>query len=163
MSDNCATVTFTDQKTDDGQVVIDEVYLHDSGFVDLHDRPEGAEAGRPATDEDWKDWQVGPSGRFQLGYPLGVSGYLEPGTHEDVPITLFSAVPCVEWEEWDLSKATRMAAMAHENTTDGRSFKHFCEPEADDPDGPRDPSCTCPPDGERPNDVVEDCATVTHR
>lgn len=163
MSDNCATVTFSDQKTADGRVVIDEVYLLDSGFVDLHDRPDGAEPGLPATDEDWKDWQVGPSGRFQLGYPLGVSAYLEPGTHEDVPITLFSDVKCIEWEGRDLSEARRIAAMAHKNTTDGRSFKHYCEPAEDDPYGPHDPSCTCPPDGERPNDVVEDCATVTPR
>lgn len=162
MSDNCATVTFTDQETTDGRVVIDEVYLPHPGFVDIHDRPEGVEVGLPSTDEDWQDWQVGPSGRFQLGYPLGVSAYLEPGTHEDVPITLFSDVKCVEWEQRDLSEPRRMAAMPHENTTEGRSFEHYCDP-ADDPYGPIDPACVCPPDGERPDDVVEACATVTPR
>lgn len=161
--DDCARVTFTDQQTDDGRVVVDSVYLPEGGFVDFHHRPEGAEPGRPADDEEWADWQVGPSGRFPLGYPLGASAYLEPGTHEDVTNTLLADVQCLEWEDRDISAETRMVAMAHERTTGSRVFQHFCDAEEIGAERPIDPSCICPLDGERPDDVVEDAATVTPR
>lgn len=163
MSDECARVTISDQETDDGQIVVESVYLPDGGFVDVHHRPEGVEPGRPGTDEELADWQVGPSGHFPLGYPLGASEYLEPGSHEDVAITLLADVKCVEWEDRDLSAETRIAAMAHDRTTGSQTFQHFCDSEELDADSPIDPSSICPPDGERPADVVEDYATVTPR
>lgn len=140
--DGCAEITFNDQETNCKRVVVDEVFLPDGGFIDIH------------SDER----QEGPSGEFPLGYPLGATGWLEPGWHEDVTITLFSDVRCIEWEEKDcLDEPTDMCAMPHENTTQERSFVHYCT------DGEEDPPYTCPSDGEVPGDVVEDCATVTPR
>lgn len=140
--DDCATITFNDQETNCKRVVVDSVFLPEGGFVDIH------------SDED----NCGPSGCFPLGYPLGATGWLRPGTHEDVVITLFSDVRCIEWTESGcLDEGSRMCAMPHENTTDHRSFVHYCT------DGEEDPPYTSPPDKEPPDGVVEDCATVTPR
>jgi hypothetical protein len=139
---NCAQIAFNDQETECKRVVVKRAYLPDGGFIDIH------RAER----------ECGPSGSFPLGYPLGVTGWLEPGWHEDITITLFSDVRCIEWEERDcLDEPTEMCAMPHENTTQERSFVHYCT------DGEEDPPYSCPPDSDEMNDVVQDCATVTPR
>lgn len=144
---DCAQITFTDQTTNCKRVVVDDVYLPDGGFIDIHRRPAGAEPSRPPEE----DWQCGPSGCFPLGYPLGATGWLKPGWHEDVTVTLFSDVRCIEWEEKGcLEEDTRMCAMPHRDTTDSRSFVHFCETGAD-------PPYKCD------DEVVEDCATISVR
>lgn len=151
--EDCAHIEFDDQVTNCKRVVVESVYFPEGGFIDIHRRPEGAEPHRPAD----KDWQCGPSGCYPLGYPLGATGWREPGWHYDVTITLFSDVRCIEWEENDcLDEPTRMCAMPHRNSTDHGSFVHFCERGAD-------PPYSCPP-GSRPlENAVEDCATVTPR
>lgn len=42
-----------------------------------------------------------PSGCFPLGYPLAATGWLSPGWHDDVTMTLFSDIRCIRWEEED--------------------------------------------------------------
>lgn len=138
----CAEITFDDQRTDCKRVVVESAFLPEGGFIDIHDA----------------ERNCGPSGCFPHGYPLGATGWLEPGWHEDITIALFSDVRCIEWEEKDcLDEPREMCAMPHENTTDDRSFVHYCT------HGEEDTPYTCPPESEPPEDIVQDCATVTSR
>lgn len=138
----CAEITFNDQETNCKRVVVERACLPHGGFIDIHDA----------------ERNCGPSGCYPLGYPLGATGWLEPGCHEDITIALFSDVRCIEWKEKDcLDEPKRMCAMPHENTTQQRSFVHYCT------GGEEDPPYTCPPEEEPPDGVVQDCATVTPR
>jgi hypothetical protein len=64
-----AEVTFADQTSDGTTVVVDSVTMSEGGFVAIHNSS--------LLDGD------------ALGSVVGVSGYLGPGTHEDVRVTLF--------------------------------------------------------------------------
>lgn len=138
----CAEITFDDQTTNCKRVVVERACLPHGGFIDIHDA----------------ERNCGSSGCFPLGYPLGATGWLQPGCHEDITIELFSDVRCIEWEEKDcLDEPKRMCAMPHRNTTTSKSFEHYCT------DGEEDPPYTCPTDSDSKDDVVQDCATVTPR
>lgn len=85
--DREATVTFDRQSLDceENTVVMQEVTLSDGGFVVIH----------------------GPDGDV-----VGVSGYLEAGTHEDVTVEL----------DVELSADATLTAMAHRDTNDNGQF-----------------------------------------
>lgn len=86
------------------------------GWVDVHDA----------------EVRTGPSGTFKAGYPVGVSTFLQQGTHTDVCIPLFESVPCIDWNrsQWpnnENPKGTRgMKAMPHVDSPSDQEFRHYC-------------------------------------
>lgn len=95
-----ATVTFENQSSNGTVVVIESVTLPEGGFVAVHD------AGFLAGDA--------------LNSTVGVSAYLEPGTHENVAVRLFE-VSGVERDRLPGGNAT-LVAMAHLDTDGNRTF-----------------------------------------
>ncbi|RQG91612.1 hypothetical protein EA462_06585 [Natrarchaeobius halalkaliphilus] len=87
-----ANVTFEDQATDGQTVVVDEVTMASGGFVVVHD----------------SSLLVGDV----FGSILGASDYLEPGTHENVEVTL----------EQPLEEDETLIAMAHRDTNDNQEL-----------------------------------------
>lgn len=94
-----ATVTFENQSSNGTVVVIESVTLPEGGFVAVHD------AGFLAGDA--------------LNSTVGVSAYLEPGTHENVAVRPF-ALPA-DRDRLPLGNAT-LVAMAHLDTDGNRTF-----------------------------------------
>jgi hypothetical protein len=90
-----ADVTFADQTTDGTTVVVDSVTMSEGGFVAIHDSSlnEGA----------------------VISSVIGVSDYLEPGTHEDVEVTLFD-VPGRDFDRSALEESQTLIAMPHLDT-----------------------------------------------
>lgn len=86
------------------------------GWVDVHDA----------------EVRTGPSGTFGGGYPVGVSTFLQKGTHMDVCIPLFTSVQCIDWnrDEWPNNQnphGTRMMkAMPHIDQPSDKEFTHYC-------------------------------------
>ena len=99
-----ATVTFSDQTTDGETVVVDEVTMASGGFVVIHD----------------SSLLVGEV----IESVIGTSEYLEPGTHENVEVTL----------DEPLEEDETLIAMPHRDTNDNETFD-FVETEGED-DGP---------------------------
>jgi len=99
-----ASVTFSEQETDGTSVVVDEVTMDEGGFVTIHDSSllEGA----------------------VIESVIGVSEYLEAGTHEDVE---------VEFDE-PLEEDDTLIAMPHLDTNDNQEYD-FVETEGEE-DGP---------------------------
>lgn len=121
-----ATVTFEDQEADDSTVTVAETFLPEGGFVVIHDDSllEGD----------------------ALGSVVGVSDYLESGTHVDVSIEV----------DVEASGETTLIAMPHMDTNDNTTYD-FVTSEGED-DGPYvDPDDTND-DGQ---EVVVDPAAVT--
>lgn len=106
--DSEASITFEDQTSDGTSVVVESVTFPEGGFVDLHD-PTMAGGDHPP-----------------LGAALGGSEYLEPGTHEDLEITLFQGLPCVEFEQNCLQESQDVMAMPHVDSNDTEEFEHWC-------------------------------------
>jgi hypothetical protein len=90
-TDGEASVTFDEQESEGETVVVDSVTMPEGGFIAIHD---SSVAEAP------------------LSSVLGNSVYLEPGTHEDVPITL--ARPIAE--------SQTLVAMPHFDTNDNRVY-----------------------------------------
>ena len=90
-ADGEASVTFDEQESEGEQVVVDSVTMPEGGFIAIHD---SSVAEAP------------------LSSVLGNSVYLEPGTHEDVTITL--ARPIAE--------SQTLVAMPHFDTNDNRVY-----------------------------------------
>ncbi|SDJ35058.1 hypothetical protein SAMN05216226_102253 [Halovenus aranensis] len=99
-----ATVSFSDQETDGTTVVVDTAMLDDGGFVTIHDST--------LLDGD------------ALGSVVGVSEYLQPGSYEDLEITLNE----------ELTEDDTLVAMPHRDT-DGDESYSFVESEGGT-DGP---------------------------
>ncbi len=87
-----AWVTFEDQTSDGQTVVVDEVTMASGGFVAIHN----------------SSLLVGDA----LGSVIGTSEYLEPGTHEDVEITL----------DEPLEESETLIAMPHRDTNNNEEF-----------------------------------------
>jgi hypothetical protein len=89
-----ARVSFSDQESDGGTVVVDAVELSEGGFVAIHDD------------------------RFLAGDPIeslrGVSEFLEPGEHDDVEIDL----------DEPLEEDQQLLAVAHLDTTENEAFDY---------------------------------------
>ncbi|MFW5918573.1 MAG: DUF7282 domain-containing protein [archaeon] len=99
------SLTFENQTSDGETVIIDEVTLSDGGFVAVHESTSLAEG------ED-------------VNSTVGVSEYLEAGTHENVTVTLFDDV--------DLDGEINMTAMAHLDTNENEEFDFVTSEGADD-------------------------------
>jgi PGF-CTERM protein len=97
-----ATVSFSAQETDGETVVVDSVTMNTGGFVTIHDASltEGA---------------VFESVR-------GTSAYLEPGTHEDVEVTLDRPV----------ENDTTLITMPHQDTDGDETYDFVSSEGADD-------------------------------
>jgi hypothetical protein len=80
-----ASVTFTDQRTDGSAVVVDEANLTEGGFLVVF---------------------------AQNGTALGNSSYLEPGTYENVTVSL----------DTQLGESQVVIAAPHRDTDDNRQF-----------------------------------------
>lgn len=100
----------------------------DGGWLDLHDL---------TTD-------TGPSGSFKAGYIVGVSTWLQQGTHTDVCINLFenpvsddigacNNSGTISWNrnEWptdsDTTGCRSMSAMLHLDSPSNQKWDHFCK------------------------------------
>ncbi|MCU4754158.1 hypothetical protein OB919_19605 [Halobacteria archaeon AArc-curdl1] len=99
-----ASVTFSDQTTDGTTVVVDEVTMDEGGFVTIHD----------------SSLLVGNV----IESVIGVSDYLEEGTHEDVEVHL----------DEPLEESETLIAMPHLDTNDNQEYD-FVETEGEE-DGP---------------------------
>ncbi|WP_129113040.1 DUF7282 domain-containing protein [Halegenticoccus tardaugens] len=108
-----STVTFDDQTTDGKTVTVAAATLPEGGFVAIHD-------------ERLLDGDA-------LGSVVGVSEYLDEGTHEDVEVALFD-VKGVDFEEETLEGDQTLIAMPHLDT-DGNEEYDFVETEGEE-DGP---------------------------
>lgn len=89
---DAATVSFSDQSTTGGSVVVDSVELGDGGFVVIHD-------------SSLLDGEVAAS-------VIGNSEYLEPGSYDDLTVRLDEPI-----EEGDT-----LIAMAHQDTNGNQTY-----------------------------------------
>jgi hypothetical protein len=96
-----ASVTFDDQSTGGRTVRIGSVTVSEGGFVAIHDA-------------SLLDGAV-------LESVIGVSAYLEPGSHEDVTVTLFD-VPGGEFESTMLEEDQPLIAMPHLDTNGNDTY-----------------------------------------
>ena len=96
-----SAVTIANQSSDGTTVVVESVTLEEGGFVAIHDETllEGAVAGSV----------------------IGVSTYLEPGTYENVTITLFD-VPGAEFDDRELEDGDLVIAMPHFDSGDNQRY-----------------------------------------
>ncbi len=90
-----AWVTFEDQASDGGSVLVEAVFMEDGGFVVIHNQK----------------LYTGPVEESVQG----VSAYLEPGTHEEVRVVLDPPI-----EEDQL-----LIAMPHRDTDGNERFEYF--------------------------------------
>lgn len=70
-ADPAAEIAFSDHETSGGSVTVDRVFMEEGGFVSIHDRRRF-------------DGQV-------LGSIIGITDFLEPGSHSGVSVPLFTA------------------------------------------------------------------------
>jgi hypothetical protein len=96
-----ASVTFDEQTSDGTVVTVASVTLPDGGYVAIHNDA--------LLDGD------------AVGSVIGVSEYLEPGTAEDVSVTLFD-VPGANLTETQLTESQLLIAMPHEETNDNTAY-----------------------------------------
>ncbi|WP_254544013.1 DUF7282 domain-containing protein [Halomarina pelagica] len=96
-----ATIDFENQVSDGRSIVVDEVVLSEGGFVAIHDRTllEGN----------------------VIGSVIGVSAFLPPGVHYDVPVTLFE-VKGADFETDRLTKTQPLIPMPHLDTNDTETY-----------------------------------------
>lgn len=108
-----AAVEFTNQYSDGTEIVVDATTLSDGGYVAIHDARlfEGA----------------------VVESVIGVSHYLEPGVHYEVPITLFD-VPGADFEEESLDGTTPLVAMPHVENSGNETYTFVAS--GGDVDGP---------------------------
>jgi hypothetical protein len=109
-----ASITFENQTTEGETVVVEEVTLEDDGFVAIHDA-------------SLLDGEV-------VSSVVGVSAYLEAGTHEDVEITLFEGVDGTTFDQERLEEEGTLIGMPHRDT-DGDEEYDFVQNDGgnDDP------------------------------
>ncbi|WP_324755996.1 DUF7282 domain-containing protein [Haloarcula sp. GH36] len=94
-------VSFSDQSTDGTAVTVDSVNVSEGGFVAIHN-------------ESLFDGDA-------VGSVVGVSGYLEPGLHENVTVTLFD-VPGASFDEDELTESQNLIAMPHRDTDGDETY-----------------------------------------
>lgn len=105
-----ASVEFTNQFFDGTNVVVDATILSDGGWITFHDV--SLFEGRP------------------LESVVGISNYLAPGIHYQVPVTLLD-VPGREFEMDAFSGTTPLIAMPHRDTNDNQEYE-FVTSEAEE-------------------------------
>ncbi|PSP74256.1 hypothetical protein BRC86_06480 [Halobacteriales archaeon QS_3_64_16] len=108
-----ASVTFENQTTEGETVVVEEVTLEEGGFVAIHEQTEDG----------------------GVGGVIGVTEYLEAGTHEDVEATLFTdAVEGGDFEQSMLEEDGTLIAMPHLDTDGDEAYEFVSS--AGEVDGP---------------------------
>ena len=108
-----ASVTLADQDSDGTTLTIESVTLPEGGFVAIHD-------------ETLLEGNV-------VGSVVGVSEHLDPGTHENVTVTLFD-VPGAEFDETELTESQALIAMPHLDTNGNQTYDFVTtDGEADGP------------------------------
>jgi hypothetical protein len=112
-----AAVTFTEQTTDGTSVTVDSVRVDEGGFVTMHDSS--------LFDDE------------PVGSVVGTSGYLVPGSYQDVSVSLNN----------ELNSDQELTAMPHRDSNDNQTYDFV--------DGTGDPPYT---DGDG---AVTDTAQVT--
>ncbi|MFC3477974.1 DUF7282 domain-containing protein [Halobacterium litoreum] len=98
-----ATVAFDDQTVEDGTVTVRNVTLPEGGYVTIHDDTlfEGD----------------------ALGSVVGVSEYLDAGTHENVTVTLYEGVSGADFENATPPNGSEvLVAMPHLETGDDETY-----------------------------------------
>lgn len=103
-----ASITFEDQYTDGSSLVVQKVVLPEAGFIDFHDPTRAGGVFPP------------------LGAALGVSEYLESGTHENIEIPLFQDVKCVNFAQERLFETQHVMTMPHVDSNGNQEFDHWC-------------------------------------
>ena len=94
-----ASVTFEDQSVENGTVTVANVTVPEGGYVAIHN-------------DSLQDGQA-------VGSVVGVSEYLEPGTHENVTVTLYEDVPGADFENATMPEGTEtLIAMPHQETSE---------------------------------------------
>lgn len=96
-------VCFPDQLTDGSLVKIISATLPDGGFLAIHDA-KSLLAGKPVESV------------------IGVSEYLEPGTHENIAVEVYRDVPGASFDQTGLSDSQLVVAMPH---LDGNSSEVY--------------------------------------
>ena len=91
------SVDFDDQTTGGESVTVDSVTVPEGGFVAVHNA----------------SLNQGDA----LGSVVGVSGYLEPGTTENVEVSLFEGVNGTEFNQPDLENDSTLIAMPHQDVS----------------------------------------------
>jgi hypothetical protein len=107
-----ATVAFDDQTATATNVTVSNVTLPEGGYVAIHD-------------SSLLEGEVVES-------VVGVSAYLEPGTHENVTVTLYGDVPGATFENESLQSSQVLVAMPHEETTGGETYDFVASNGSDD-------------------------------
>ncbi|SFL11514.1 Tat (twin-arginine translocation) pathway signal sequence [Halogranum rubrum] len=97
-----ADVCFPDQKSDGMSVMLPEATLSEGGFVAIHD-------------SRLQDGEVFES-------VIGVSEYLDAGTHEDIEVDLFQGVPGGDFDKNMLDADETLVAMPHFDSNDTDTY-----------------------------------------
>lgn len=108
-SDSDAYLTLGQQTSNGRSVTVESVTLPDGGFVSVQDPTNFSTDGSDETDPLNQNLES-----FFTKTILGVSDYLEAGSHESVQIEL----------DRSFEQSTRLLAMAHEDTGAGESFDY---------------------------------------
>lgn len=100
-ADPFAAVEFTNQYSDGSEIVVDATTLSHGGYVAIHDASlfDGA----------------------VIESVVGVSHYLEPGVHYQVPITMFD-VPGADFDQSNLDGTTPLVAMPHVENSGNETY-----------------------------------------
>jgi hypothetical protein len=137
-----ASITFNDQQVGRGQNqsvrVAQVAYPEPGGYIDIHD---------PNDTEDM------PLGAIQGAF----DEYLEPGLFQNIQVGLFEDFNCHEFEQDQLQESKELMAMPHIDEPNDEEYTHFCGHGEGPPD---DGGFFDPPDGEFPEDIVDDTGFV---
>ncbi|QLG61436.1 hypothetical protein HUG12_06680 [Halorarum salinum] len=135
-----AAVSFDEQTSPGTTVTVDSVTVPEGGFVTIHDSS--------LLDGD------------ALESVVGVSEHLEPGTHEDVTVTLYD-VSGASFDQSELEEEETLIAMPHLDTNDDEEYG-FVETEGsedgaytDDGGAVTDDATVCPEDDEGTETATE--------
>ncbi|HET7323559.1 MAG TPA: hypothetical protein VFJ06_04440 [Halococcus sp.] len=138
---NTATVVFNSQTTNGTAVTVQSVYLPNGGYVAIHD--------------------VKKDENNPVGTVVGVSDYLKPGMHKNVPVGLFEA-PGGNFTVERLQKSQTLSAVPHRETNGNRMFNFLATDSLKD--GPYTKSGTVNGNGSidaRHGSIVVDTAYIT--
>lgn len=110
--DPFSSIEFSNQYTDEATVVVDSTVLSDGGWITFHDT--SLFEGKP------------------LESVVGISDYLDPGIHYQVPATLFD-VPGRTFDQSQLEGTTALIAMPHRDTNDNQKYEFVTTKAEQDP------------------------------
>lgn len=106
-----SSVAFGNQPSDGSEIVVDATLLSDGGYVAIHDG-------------SLLQGQV-------VGSVVGVSAYLDPGVHYEVPVALFD-VPGADFDREALETTQPLIAMPHRETSGNQTYDFVASGGEDD-------------------------------